>query len=120
MSGLKRRASLKTLPTTGLIYPSAPRRRSSLRPILAPIPQQQQEVRWDLLDRCFLPLVFCNAAAVIISHALHWFQIAEVTALSLFTIFALITAGLVMFYHNLKVIRNNWGEGLKIEDLVRS
>lgn len=103
MSAYRRRSSLKVLPAGSLIHPVAGRRRSSLRPILSPIPVEEQEVRWDLLDRCLLPLIFCNAAAVLVSYGLRIFDLADVAAFPLFVVFALITTALVLFYHNLKV-----------------
>lgn len=103
MSGpFKRRASLKALPTLGIPTASG-RRRSSLRPILAPLPTQEREVRWDLLDRCLLPVIFCNAAAVVISYSLHFMQWSEVAVFPLFVLLTAIATGLILFYHNLKV-----------------
>ncbi|GLV31812.1 uncharacterized protein CBL_07572 [Carabus blaptoides fortunei] len=51
------------------------------RPSGAPPPAQGQEVPWDMVDRCLLP----------------------VSALTLFIWFTITTVGAVLFYHNLKV-----------------
>lgn len=104
MSGpFKRRASLKKPVSLGLVKSAATRRRSSVT-ALAPIPQVQQEVPWDLLERCLLPVVFCQGAAVVLSYALSILRIWQVSAFSLFIWFTIVMLGVVLFYHNLKVI----------------
>jgi len=103
MSGpFKRRASLKKPASLGLVKSAAARRRSSVT-ALAPIPQVQQEVPWDLLERCLLPVIFCQAAAVIVSTTLSALRIWNVTAFTLFIWFTIVMLGVVLFYHNLKV-----------------
>lgn len=109
MSGpFKRRPSLKSLPAIS-ISPDAIRkasiRRASAVGFKPPQPQSSihQEVPWDILDRCLLPVVFCHASAVLVSNALSVLQIWEVTTFTLFIWFTIVTIGLVMFYHNLKV-----------------
>lgn len=102
MSGpFKRRPSLKKQPSLGLVKSSSLRRQSSSG--LKPIPVQQ-EVPWDMLDRCLLPVIFCHAAAVIISTVLNVLHISQVSAFTLFIFFTISTIGAVLFYHNLKVI----------------
>lgn len=106
MSGpFKRRASLKKPVALGLVKSAATRRRSSVT-ALAPIPQVQQDVPWDLLERCLLPLVFCHAAAAITSTTLGALRIWQVTTFTLFIWFTIVMLGVVLFYHNLKVINN--------------
>lgn len=101
MSGpFKRRPSLKKQPSLGLVKSASLRRQSSSG--LKPIPVQQ-EVPWDMLDRCLLPVIFCHAAAVIISTALNVLHISQVSAFTLFIFFTISTIGAVLFYHNLKV-----------------
>lgn len=103
MSGpFKRRPSLKTIPNVGIIHPSAAlRRKSSVT--LAPVPASQQEVPWDVLDRCFMPIVFCHAAAIVLSTLLNVLNISQVSTLTLFIWFSITTIAAVLFYHNLKV-----------------
>lgn len=108
MSGpFKRRPSLKTLPAISIphdaIRKASIRRASAVGLKQAPISGIHQEVPWDILDRCLLPVVFCHAAAVLVSNALSVLQIWEVTTFTLFIWFTIVTIGLVMFYHNLKV-----------------
>lgn len=103
MSGpFKRRASLKKPVALGLVKSAATRRRSSVT-ALAPIPQVQQDVPWDLLERCFVPVLFCHAAAVVISYTLSVLRIWQVTAFTLFIWFTIVMLGVVLFYHNLKI-----------------
>ncbi|KAJ8951484.1 hypothetical protein NQ318_000179, partial [Aromia moschata] len=106
MSGpFKRRPSLKTLPPISL-PPGASRkgsiRRQSSAGLLSKPAVSQQEVPWDILDRCLLPVIFCHAAAVILSNALNVLHISEVTTFTLFIWFTIVTIGAVLFYHNLK------------------
>jgi NAD(P)-dependent dehydrogenase (short-subunit alcohol dehydrogenase family) len=72
------------------------RRGSVVQPI-------SKEVPWDIFDRLLLPLLFCHSAAIIISGLLHLLQISHITSFSLFIVFSLGTAALVLFYHNLQV-----------------
>lgn len=106
MSGpFKRRPSLKSLPPMSL-PPGAVRKGSIRRSSgagLKPPTAAQQEVPWDVMDRCLLPIIFCHAAAVIISNALNVLHISEVTTFTLFICFTIVMLGAVLFYHNLKV-----------------
>ncbi|XP_060523898.1 D-beta-hydroxybutyrate dehydrogenase, mitochondrial [Cylas formicarius] len=106
MSGpFKRRPSLKALPPVGNIRRSSIRRQSSVglpgKPATAT--SGPQEVPWDVLDRCFLPVIFCHAAAFTISVMLNVLHVTEVSTLTLFIWFSIATIGAVLFYHNLKV-----------------
>lgn len=110
MSGpFKRRPSLKTLPAFGA-SPQGLRRRSSTLPGVAALlgqnenkQTQEREVPWDLLDRCLLPIIFCHAAAMILSTVLNMLHISNVTTLTLFIWLTISTVAAVLFYHNLKV-----------------
>lgn len=114
MSGpFKRRPSLKALPNVGLIKTLETKRRQSAVS-LKPVTVSQQEVPWDVLDRCFLPVVFCHAAAIILSSVLNALHISQVSTLTLFIFFAITTIAAVLFYHNLKV---GVLSGLKTESL---
>ncbi|KAK6620830.1 hypothetical protein RUM43_011126 [Polyplax serrata] len=66
-------------------------------------PDRQQELPWDLLDRCFLPILFSHASAIIISTVLNTLYISQVSAFSLFLLFVICSLAAVLFYHNLKV-----------------
>lgn len=114
MSGpFKRRASLKSLPAIALPKTggdaAARRRRSSLGVSHAGVglggigKEQQREVPWDMVDRCLLPVIFCHAAAIILSTVLNTLHISQVTTMTLFIWFTLATIGGVLCYHNLKV-----------------
>lgn len=103
MSGpFKRRPSLKTLPAGPTIKSASLRRRSSLGTSQLPSPSQQ-EVPWDVIDRCLLPIIYCQAAAFIFSTVLNTLNISQVSALTLFILLSIITIALILFYHNLKV-----------------
>ncbi|KAI4457836.1 short-chain dehydrogenase/reductase family 9c [Holotrichia oblita] len=103
MSGpFKRRPSLKTLPPGPTIKSASLRRRSSLGTSQLPSPSQQ-EVPWDVVDRCLLPLIYCQAAAFIFSTVLNALNISQVSALTLFILLSIITIALILFYHNLKI-----------------
>ena len=105
MSGpFKRRPSLKALPNVGLVKAANIQRRQSAVN-LKPVSISQQEVPWDVLDRCLLPVVFCHAAAIVISTMLNTLHISQVSTLTLFIFFAITTIAAVLFYHNLKVNR---------------
>lgn len=103
MSGpFKRRPSLKSLPNVGL------RKDSLRRPSatgLKPVSISQQEVPWDVVDRCLLPVLFCHAAAIVISAVVNALHISQVSTLTLFIFFAITTIAAVLFFHNLKVSR---------------
>lgn len=103
MSGpFKRRPSLKTLPPGPMIKSASLRRRSSLG--VASLPTAgQQEGPWDVLDRVLLPLIYCEASAFIISTVLNALNVSQVSALTLFILFAILTIAFTLFYHSLKV-----------------
>uniref|UniRef100_A0A6M2DTY0 Putative corticosteroid 11-beta-dehydrogenase n=1 Tax=Xenopsylla cheopis TaxID=163159 RepID=A0A6M2DTY0_XENCH len=63
----------------------------------------QQELPWDMIDRCLLPIIFCHAAAVLLSTILNVLRISQVSTFTLFIWFTVSTMGAILFYHNLKV-----------------
>lgn len=65
--------------------------------------KQPDEIQWDLLDRCVLPLLFSHALAFIISTILNTLRISQVSCFALFALFLLISIGFTIFYHNLYV-----------------
>lgn len=84
-------------------------------------PEQQQELPWDLFDRCLLPVIFSHAIAVIISTILNVLYISQISSFALFLLFLILSIAGVVFYHNLKVTISRGGRGggvphLKIED----
>ncbi|CAH0553737.1 unnamed protein product [Brassicogethes aeneus] len=103
MSGpFKRRASLKSLPNVGLMKPGG-RRKSSIAVTTMPTSEMEKELPWDMLDRCLLPVIFCHAAAIVLSTVLNVLNISQVSTLTLFIWFTITTIASVLFYHNLKV-----------------
>jgi hypothetical protein len=66
-----------------------------------------EELPWDLFDRCFLPVIFSHAAAVILSTILNTLYISQVSTFTLFLWFVVSSLGAVFFYHNLKVKQPN-------------
>nr|CAD7196025.1 unnamed protein product [Timema douglasi] len=64
---------------------------------------RQEEVPWDLFDRCLLPVLFCHAAAVILATLLNLLYISSVSIFTVFLWLLVIVLGGVFFYHNLKV-----------------
>ncbi|XP_066140912.1 D-beta-hydroxybutyrate dehydrogenase, mitochondrial [Euwallacea fornicatus] len=106
MSGpFKRRSSLKALPPIPIDYvrKSSIRRQSSVCLPSRISPGTVQEVPWDVLDRCILPVICCHGAAFTLSNVFHALQISQVTTFTLFTFFTIVVLGLVFFYHNLKI-----------------
>lgn len=105
MSGpFKRRPSLKTLPVGGLQRPSismSHRRKSSVG--IPPPTVQNREIPWDVLDRCLLPIVFCHAAASVVSGAVNSFGFSDIDTFTLFIVFSILTVCTILFYHNLMV-----------------
>uniref|UniRef100_A0A336M7P3 CSON005882 protein n=1 Tax=Culicoides sonorensis TaxID=179676 RepID=A0A336M7P3_CULSO len=84
--------------------PSLAKRRISLRrSSLIQATREQQEVPWDLFDRLLLPIICCQAAAIILSGILNVLRISQVSAFALFLWFVVATIGAVLFYHHLKV-----------------
>lgn len=104
MSGpFKRRSSLKALPPTGAIRRTSIRRQSSVGLPSRPSTSPAQEVPWDVLDRCILPVICCHGAAFTLSNVLNVLKVSQVTTFTLFVFFTIVVLGLVFFYHNLKV-----------------
>ncbi|XP_054272969.1 D-beta-hydroxybutyrate dehydrogenase, mitochondrial [Macrosteles quadrilineatus] len=68
-----------------------------------PVQKKPEELPWDLVDRCFLPIVFSHAAAIILSTILNNLYISQVSMFALFFWFLVISVGSTIFYHNLKV-----------------
>lgn len=105
MSGpFKRRPSLKTLPVGGLGRPSismSHRRKSSVG--IPPPTVQNREIPWDVVDRCLLPIVFCHAAASVVSGGVNAFGFSDVDTFTLFIVFSILTVFTILFYHNLMV-----------------
>nr|CAD7427977.1 unnamed protein product [Timema monikensis] len=64
---------------------------------------RQEEVPWDLFDRCLLPVLFCHAAAVILATLLNLLYISSVSIFTVFLWLLVIVLAGVFFYHNLKV-----------------
>lgn len=88
--------------------PSLAKRRISLRrSSLIQATREQQEVPWDLFDRLLLPIICCQATAIILSGTLNLLRISQVSAFALFLWFVVITIGAVLFYHHLKVRKIN-------------
>jgi len=81
----------------------AKRRISLRRGSLIASQGQPQEVPWDLFDRLLLPIICCQATAIILSNALSLLRISTVSSFALFIWFAISTVGAVLFYHQLKV-----------------
>ncbi|XP_037952343.1 uncharacterized protein LOC119682882, partial [Teleopsis dalmanni] len=84
----------------------ASRRASLRRGSISALPQKSAEIPWDILERLFMPFLFCHAAALIISTLLHAFNISHVSTFAVFVWFVLSTAGAVLFYHFVKVSTN--------------
>ncbi|XP_013106174.2 D-beta-hydroxybutyrate dehydrogenase, mitochondrial [Stomoxys calcitrans] len=81
----------------------ASRRASLRRGSISVLPQKQAEIPWDILERLAMPFLFCHAAAIVISNALHILGISNVSTFAVFVWFALSTVGAVLFYHFVKV-----------------
>ncbi|XP_063243436.1 D-beta-hydroxybutyrate dehydrogenase, mitochondrial [Bacillus rossius redtenbacheri] len=64
---------------------------------------RQEEVPWDLFDRCLLPVVFSHAAAVIISSVLNLLSVSRASTFAVFLWLLVAVLAAVFFYHNLKV-----------------
>lgn len=64
---------------------------------------KNEELPWDLFDRCLLPVIFSHAAAVILSTILNTLYISQISTFTLFLWFVISSLGAVFFYHNLKV-----------------
>lgn len=91
-----RRPSLLTLRRSSM-------RRNSLRRTSLVPSSTSLDLPWDILDRLLLPLIFCHAAAIILSSILNILRISDVSCLALFAWFALSTGGAILFYHHLQV-----------------
>uniref|UniRef100_D3TMP5 Putative dehydrogenase n=1 Tax=Glossina morsitans morsitans TaxID=37546 RepID=D3TMP5_GLOMM len=81
----------------------ASRRASLRRGSISILPQKSAEIPWDILERLFMPFLFCHAAAIIISTLLHAFNLSTISTFAVFVWFALSTVGAVLFYHFVKV-----------------
>ena len=66
---------------------------------------KNEELPWDLFDRCLLPVIFSHAAAVILSTILNTLYISQISTFTLFLWFIVCSLASVFFYHNLKVNR---------------
>lgn len=87
----------------------ASRRGSLRRGSISALPQKTHEIPWDILERLFMPFLFCQAASLIISTGLHAFEISTVSTFAIFTWFAISTVGAVLFYHFVKVSASGKG-----------
>jgi len=87
----------------------ASRRASLRRGSISVLPQKNAEIPWDILERLFMPFLFCHAAAMIISTLLHAFDISHISTFAVFVWFALSTVGAVLFYHFVKVSASGKG-----------
>ncbi|XP_037917044.1 D-beta-hydroxybutyrate dehydrogenase, mitochondrial isoform X2 [Hermetia illucens] len=96
----------------GEVTRRASRRASLRRGSVSVLPQKSHEIPWDILERLLMPLLFCHAAAIIISTALHIFDISSASTFAIFVWFALSTVGAVLFYHFVKVSAS--GKGILI------
>uniref|UniRef100_A0A1A9WQX2 Uncharacterized protein n=1 Tax=Glossina brevipalpis TaxID=37001 RepID=A0A1A9WQX2_9MUSC len=88
------------------VYRRASRRASLRRGSISVLPQKSAEIPWDILERLFMPFLFCHAAAIIISTLLHAFNLSTVSTFAIFVWFALSTVGAVLFYHFVKTNNN--------------
>ncbi|XP_061729241.1 uncharacterized protein LOC133534175 [Cydia pomonella] len=87
-----------------LTAPSMHRRPSVRRGSLIKGSQSQsQEVPWDIIDRCALPIVLCHALAVVLSTVLNALHLSSISVFTLFLWFAISVTGSLWFYHNLQV-----------------
>nr|XP_018900099.1 PREDICTED: D-beta-hydroxybutyrate dehydrogenase, mitochondrial [Bemisia tabaci] len=68
-----------------------------------PANKKQDEVPWDLFDRCILPVIFSHGAAIILSFVLNVLRISQVSSFTLFILFLILSLGTTIFYHNLTV-----------------
>uniref|UniRef100_A0A1A9UVL2 Uncharacterized protein n=1 Tax=Glossina austeni TaxID=7395 RepID=A0A1A9UVL2_GLOAU len=84
----------------------ASRRASLRRGSISILPQKSAEIPWDILERLFMPFLFCHAAAIIISTLLHVFNLSTISTFAVFVWFALSTVGAVLFYHFVKTNEN--------------
>ncbi|XP_075975135.1 D-beta-hydroxybutyrate dehydrogenase, mitochondrial [Anticarsia gemmatalis] len=84
--------------------PSMHRRPSARRGSLIKGSQSaSQEVPWDIIDRCALPIVLCHALAVVLSTVLNALHLSSVSVFTLFLWFSISVTGSLWFYHNLQV-----------------
>lgn len=58
---------------------------------------------WELAERCFLPIAFSHAVAVILAAILNTLGISQTSSFVLFLLLLVISIGSTLFYHNLKV-----------------
>lgn len=84
--------------------PSMHRRPSARRGSLIKGSQStSQEVPWDIIDRCALPIVLCHALAVVLSTVLNAMHLSSISVFTLFLWFSISVTGSLWFYHNLQV-----------------
>ncbi|KAJ1532041.1 hypothetical protein ONE63_000675 [Megalurothrips usitatus] len=62
-----------------------------------------EELPWDVVDRCLLPVLSAHALAVILAFVLNTLRISQVSSWTLFFWFTAITLATLWFYHNLQV-----------------
>uniref|UniRef100_T1GYK6 Uncharacterized protein n=1 Tax=Megaselia scalaris TaxID=36166 RepID=T1GYK6_MEGSC len=98
------------------------RRVSLRRGSISALPQKNQEIPWDILERLLMPFLFCHAAAIIISTFLHTFGISNASTFAIFMWFSISTIGAVLFYHFVKVLPLErspigWYLAKKLDDL---
>ncbi|CAG9132733.1 unnamed protein product [Plutella xylostella] len=86
-----------------LTAPSMHRKPSVRRGSIIKGQAQSQEVPWDIIDRCALPLVLCHATAVVLSTVLNILHLSQVSVFTLFLWFSISVIGSLWFYHNLQV-----------------
>ncbi|KAL5288214.1 BDH1 family protein [Megaselia abdita] len=85
------------------------RRVSLRRGSISALPQKNQEIPWDILERLLMPFLFCHAAAIVISTFLHTFGISNASTFAIFMWFSVSTIGAVLFYHFVKVSASGKG-----------
>lgn len=66
------------------------------------VKNKQEELPWDLVDRCVLPVVFSHALAFILAFVLNTLRISQVSSFTLSILFISCSLAVVVFYHNLK------------------
>ncbi|XP_045536043.1 estradiol 17-beta-dehydrogenase 2 [Papilio machaon] len=98
--------------------PSMHRRPSARRGSLIKNPQtQSQEVPWDIIDRCALPIVLCHALAVVLSALLNAMHLSQISVFTLFLWFSISVTGSLWFYHNLQLRSDVCVGGLQVSPM---
>jgi len=85
------------------------KRRESLK---AQATRKTDELQWDFIDRCFLPVIFSHALAVAVAFILQTLRISQVSSFQLFLLFVLLSVGFTICYHNLQVSYLNFVESI--------